>query len=272
MPENVLWRLWSVLPLHSLAKHACVAKHWKTEYEKRLHIEQQRLRALVATPSEVPRAQTLSPEELLRFKRALPVYEARAGVRQGKATIMVSGAWRKAPTASGFARYQLPFVDINDTFRLEDTTLGTRIDISWRTPHHMTLDLRVHASVKSVEGLQVLIGLLLELVQELLPLRCGEQRSRFGPYFHFSKVECRLPFSTGWSTWAPLALLMGNMMFARTVAAPNRKGSASMQGSSGSNTVLHVQQWMSLLQARNPQARPLQVVRVFGPTWERSGR
>lgn len=120
------------------------------------------------------------------------------------------------------------------------------------------------------ESLRELIGLCLELAQELLPQKCCDGHlgsTKLGPYFHFSVVVCRLPFKTGLSTWAPLAPLMGELCF-----SPCGPGKLIMMEKEfhGSDVVPKVDKYISLLNAHNRESRPFWKVYVLAPGWENS--
>lgn len=128
-----------LLPLQSLAKHACVASSWRVAYKSRLLLEQQQLRALATSPSS---PYTLALQDfLVHIKAALPVFESPAGLGAYPHTIMVHGAWREKPTEAGLTRYDTPFSRVTGDVHYRGG--GVETHIYWDTPHHYTLALKM---------------------------------------------------------------------------------------------------------------------------------
>lgn len=195
------------LPLHILAKHARVAKVWTEAYKERLVDEQRTLRALMVAPEDASHVPTFLQRAVAGLEMVLPVFESPAWLSQGSTVIPVDGAWRRARSNSG-PSVVIPFRVIHDYYGIciQDSSPRVRIFVNWHTPDHLTLRIRVHVCAITLEGLQCLIGLLLELAQGVLPRCCGGlQGPLLGAKFQVSVVVCRLPFKTGWNMWAPLA-------------------------------------------------------------------
>lgn len=259
--------IWALLPLETLGKLACVACSWNEAYKKRLDDEQQKLQDLVAA-----HGQTTLQQGFAGLKRALPVFErSPAGLREESTGVLVCGSWRQAPSVPGPSA-SIPFTPLYGNFAIQDDTLDLNIFVCWRTLDNRSLELQVIARAMSKEGLEGLIGLLLQLSQDLRPGGDHEVHEGHdvhggrdvheglqglpGPYFYFSSVVCSLPFKTGWSMWAPLAPLMDNLCF-----WPEDPSSYKLP--KGTN-------YISLFKAEKKpyQVRPVRKVHVLAPGWE----
>lgn len=250
-------------PLHSLAKHACVAKIWKVKYEKRLDIEQQLLRAIVAAPAGASSSNLTETERALAWlKQALPVFDAW------------DGQWQEAASPSG-PRPQRVREGLNGYLWFPQQpkhSSGLEFHIWWKPHTNDRRLIQLQSIVRDLESLHALMGLLLDLSPHLLPQVCTDDLMPpgFAGSYVTTVMECRVTFKTGWNMWAPLAPLIGELRFSpsRSRLCPSSPGWMHVDGAV--SPVPTASKYVCLWKARCATARPLTMVHILAPRWEHS--
>lgn len=200
------------LSLTELARLATVSKLWDQTYKARLSAEQQRLKALVAEAPPGPSSG--APRQ--------PLLAALPNHRPPSPTPPIPGlgCWtpysplndHKGPIKWGCEPSCLFSDKVSDYESSFSFNLCGCVRIRWfpgTTSRHCKR-LSVKACAGTQEELSQVLGLLLHLLQDLLPRLHREHRQRSGKIFPFPTVdvECTLSFESGCSMWAPFLPLL----------------------------------------------------------------